>query len=214
MCRPADALILITCSTYIHVHDSSIHAMNGINLFFRTAILLLSTLVCSMCGELACCHAPCWPAHPALTTLQFLRVHFDMSFAWNGVHGILLLSSRAHACTMNNTCPSAHATDITTPSGSHNTCAGHHSHKSQVDEKNSKNCAQKHNAAQVCAVRWAHCRRAGRHAAPACHCREHKCPCSMHIVGAPTSAVSAPWTAMQLSGCAHGCSRAARRTRA
>ena len=123
--------------------------------------------------------------------MQFLRVHFDMSFAWNGVHGILLLSSRAHACTMNNTCPSAHATDITTPSGSHNTCAGHHSHKSQVDEKNSKNCAQKHNAAQVCAVRWAHCRRAGRHAAPACHCREHKCPCSMHIVGAPTSAVSA-----------------------
>ena len=57
---------------------------------------------------------------------------------------------------IDNTCPSAHATDITTPNGSHDTCAGHHSRTSQIDEKNSKNCAQKHNAAQVCAVRWAH----------------------------------------------------------
>ena len=34
--------------------------------------------------------------------------------------------------------------------------AGQHSRTSQVDEKNSKNCAQKHMNAQVCAVRWAH----------------------------------------------------------
>ena len=88
--------------------------------------------------------------------MQFLRVHFDMSFAWNGVHGILLLSSRAHACTMNNTCPSAHATDITTQGGSHDTYAGQHSHTLQIYEKNSKDCAQKHMNAQVCAVRWAH----------------------------------------------------------
>ena len=57
---------------------------------------------------------------------------------------------------IHNTCPSAHATDITTLGGSHDTNAGKHSHALQIDEKNSKNCAQKHMNAQVCAVRWAH----------------------------------------------------------
>jgi len=38
----------------------------------------------------------------------------------------------------------------------HDTNAGKHSHALQIDEKNSKNCAQKHMNAQVCAVRWAH----------------------------------------------------------
>ena len=33
---------------------------------------------------------------------------------------------------------------------------GKHSHALQIDEKNFKNCAQKHMNAQVCAVRWAH----------------------------------------------------------
>ena len=53
-------------------------------------------------------------------------------------------------------CPSAHATDIETPSGPHGTCAGQHSRPSCIDEKKSKNCAQKHMAVPGRSVRWAH----------------------------------------------------------
>ena len=68
----------------------------------------------------------------------------------------LLCTPTVHSTQIHNTCPSAHATDITTLGGFHDTYAGQHSHKLQIDEKNSKNCAQKHMNAQVCAVRWAH----------------------------------------------------------
>ena len=67
--------------------------MYGINMFFRTAILLLSTLVCSMCGELACCHAPCWPAHPP-TTAAALRA----AAVVGGVGGADLLEM--HTCSI------------------------------------------------------------------------------------------------------------------
>ena len=59
---------------------ASIHTMYGINLFFRTAIVLLSAHVCSTCmhGELACCHAPAGPPTPPTTGVggaEWLKMH-------------------------------------------------------------------------------------------------------------------------------------------
>ena len=44
-------------------------------------------------------------------------------------------------------CPSAHATDSTTPGGLCDMCASQHPQSSCIDEKKSKNCAHKHIAA-------------------------------------------------------------------
>ena len=54
---------------------------------------------------------------------------------------------------LHSTCPSTYATGSTEPGDSHDTCASHSSHLSQVDEKKAKNCAQKHMGVPGCAVR-------------------------------------------------------------
>ena len=54
---------------------------------------------------------------------------------------------------LHSTCPSTYATGSTEPGDSHDTCASHPSHLSQVDEKKAKNCAQKHMGVPGCAVR-------------------------------------------------------------
>ena len=83
---------------------------------------------------------------------------------FNGSHiGIgKVLSTLGHGEAL--ACPSAHATDIETPGGTHGTCAGQHSSTSYIDEKKSKKCAQKHMNVPGCSVRWAHkaIRRGGR----------------------------------------------------
>ena len=63
---------------------------------------------------------------------------------------------RRERCWKKSTCPSAHATDITAPGASDGTCTGHNSQTPLIDEKKSKNCAQKHMAVPGHAVRWAH----------------------------------------------------------
>ena len=63
---------------------------------------------------------------------------------------------RRERCWKKSTCPSAHATDITEPGASDGTCKRHNSQTPLIDEKKSKNCAQKHMAAPGSAVRWAH----------------------------------------------------------
>lgn len=55
---------------------------------------------------------------------------------------------------LHSTCPSTYATGSTEPGDSHDTCASHPSHLSQVDEKKAKNCAQKHMDFPGRAVRW------------------------------------------------------------
>ena len=74
---------------------ASIHTMYGINLFFRTAIVLLSAHVCSTCmhGELACCHAPAGPPTPP-TTAAALRA----AAVVGGVGGTEWLEM--HTCSM------------------------------------------------------------------------------------------------------------------
>ena len=54
---------------------------------------------------------------------------------------------------IHSTCPSTYATDSTESGDYHDTRASHPSHETQNDEKQPKNCAQKHMDVPGCAVR-------------------------------------------------------------
>ena len=115
---------------------------------------------CSVYGGSSAMHGRTW-----LTCTELQPQHRSNNIVCAFIFGVtvaalsptnLLCSPTVYSTEIHNTCPSAHATDITAPGASDGTCTGHNSQTPLIDEKKSKNCAQKHMAVPGHAVRWDH----------------------------------------------------------